>query len=125
VALAVIDTINRERLLEHVTEVGTYFHAGLEQLAKKHSAILDVRGLGLMLAVELNSDELAKQVLAGMMKRRILINRTSDTVLRFLPPYILEKEHVDEAVAALDEILTEHEVAASEGAQITGGKYVG
>jgi acetylornithine/N-succinyldiaminopimelate aminotransferase len=41
-----------------------------------------------------------------MMEQRIIINRTSETVLRFLPPYILERKHVDTAVAALDEILT-------------------
>ena len=40
-----------------------------------------------------------------MMERRIIINRTSETVLRFLPPYILERKHVDIAIAALDEIL--------------------
>jgi acetylornithine aminotransferase/acetylornithine/N-succinyldiaminopimelate aminotransferase len=43
-----------------------------------------------------------------MLKRNILINCTSDTVLRFLPPYILERAHVDAAIAALDEIFTEH-----------------
>ena len=48
-----------------------------------------------------------------MLKRRILINCTSDTVLRFLPPYILERAHVDTAIAALDEIFTEHAAAAS------------
>jgi len=47
-----------------------------------------------------------------MLKRHILINCTSDTVLRFLPPYILERAHVDTAIAALDEIFTEHAVAA-------------
>ncbi len=48
--------------------------------------------MGLMLGVELNSAELAKQVAAQMMERHIIINRTSETVLRFLPPYILENE---------------------------------
>jgi acetylornithine aminotransferase/acetylornithine/N-succinyldiaminopimelate aminotransferase len=43
-----------------------------------------------------------------MLKRKILINCTSETVLRFLPPYILQKAHVDEAIAALDAILTEY-----------------
>jgi len=125
VALAVINTIEHDQLLQHVTETGTYFRDALEQLAKKHSSILDVRGLGLMLAIELNSDELAKKVLAEMMKRRILINRTSDTVLRFLPPYILKKEHVDQVIVALDEILTEQAASESERAHTTGGKYVG
>jgi len=61
--------------------------------------------MGLMLGIELNSAELAKTVAAQMMERHIIINRTSETVLRFLPPYILEKEHVDTAVDALNEIL--------------------
>jgi acetylornithine aminotransferase/acetylornithine/N-succinyldiaminopimelate aminotransferase len=50
-----------------------------------------------------------------MMERHIIINRTSDTVLRFLPPYILERKHVDAAVAALDEILTSLTSAALAG----------
>ena len=55
----------------------------------------------------------AKSVAAAMMERRILINRTSETVLRFLPPYILGKSHVDIAVAALDDILHQHAPAES------------
>ena len=64
-----------------------------------------------MIAAELDSAELAKLTVAEMLKRRILINCTSDTVLRFLPPYILERAHVDTAIAALDEIFTEHAAA--------------
>lgn len=124
VALAVFHTIKDQKLMEHVTEVGTYFHQQLEALAKKHSAITEVRGIGLMLAVELDSEELAKQVLKEMMQRRILINRTSETVLRFLPPYILGREHVDTAIHALDEILTEV-APQTAGAQTTGGKQIG
>ena len=61
-----------------------------------------------MIAAELDSADLAKLIVAEMLKRHILINCTSDTVLRFLPPYILERAHVDTAIAALDEIFTEH-----------------
>ena len=55
VAIAVIDTIRETRLLEHVHQVGGYFTSQLQALAKKHDCITDVRGLGLMLGVELNS----------------------------------------------------------------------
>ena len=123
-ALAVFRTIEDEHLLEHVTEVGTYFHQQLESLAKKHPAIVDVRGKGLMVAAELDSADLAKDVLAGMLERRILINRTSETVLRFLPPYILGREHVDTAIPALDEVLTER-APQGAGTHTTGGKEVG
>jgi acetylornithine aminotransferase/acetylornithine/N-succinyldiaminopimelate aminotransferase len=126
VAIAVFDAIEKEHLLDHLNQVGSYFRDKLDQLKQKHSAITDVRGLGLMLAAELDSAELAKTVLAEMMKRRILINRTSETVLRFLPPYILGKEHVDEAIAALDAIFTEHSpAAAGEPAQTQGGTHIG
>lgn len=113
VAIAVIDYIERENLLAHATEVGDYFRAQLRSLAARHEAIVDVRGKGLMVAAELDSTELAKLTVAEMLKRRILINCTSDTVLRFLPPYIVERAHIDTAIAALDEIFTEHAAALS------------
>jgi len=130
VAIAVIETIEKERLLDHVTLVGTYFHAMLNQLAEKHPAIVDVRGMGLMLAAELDSAELAKQVAAEMLEKRIVINRTSETVLRFLPPFILGKADVDHAIDALDSILTAHApeiagVASNPEKQMGGGKQIG
>ena len=120
VAVAVIDHIEQGRLLEHATAVGEYFQKRLRELAGRHDSIIDVRGKGLMLAAELDSADLAKLTVAEMLKRRILINCTSDTVLRFLPPYILEREHVDEAIDALDAIFTEHATAHS-ALPATGG----
>jgi acetylornithine/N-succinyldiaminopimelate aminotransferase len=120
VAIAVIDHMEQEHLLQHVTEVGDYFQKRLRELASRHDSIVDVRGKGLMLAAELDSVDLAKLTVAEMLKRRILINCTSDTVLRFLPPYILEREHVDEAIDALDAIFTEH-AAAHSALPATGG----
>ena len=131
VAIAVIDTLEKDHLLAHVTEVGNYFLAQLRALALRHNAIVDVRGRGLMIAAELDSADLAKLVVAEMLKRHILINCTSDTVLRFLPPYILERAHVDTAVAALDEIFTEHaahcgtQTAAYAATQAAGGNNNG
>ena len=115
VAIAVIETIEREGLLAHAVEVGDYFQQQLKTLANKHEAIADVRGKGLMIAAELDSAELGKTVVREMLKRKILINLTSDTVLRFLPPYIVEKAHIDEAISALDEIFTENGHAVTSG----------
>ena len=92
-------------LLGHVTKLGNYFLAGLQELQSKFAAIQSVRGLGLMLAIELDSAETAKAVVAQLLGQGILINRTHDTVLRFLPPYIIEKKHVDEVIRALDRAL--------------------
>ena len=122
VGIAVIDTIEKEGLLAHATEVGDYFQKSLRSLAVRHEAIINVRGKGLMIAAELDSAELAKLTVAEMMKRHILINCTSDTVLRFLPPYILERAHVDTAIAALDEILTVNAAAHNAPA---GGHHHG
>ena len=124
VAISVINTIEKEQLLQHVTDLGNYFKTRLSDLARKHGVIVDVRGLGLMLAIELDSADLAKQAVAEMLNRKILINRTSETVLRFLPPYILQKMHVDETVDALDQVFQNyapHAVASSS----TGAKSNG
>jgi len=111
VAIAVLDEIDRSGLMAHATEVGNYFMDALRGLVTKHESIVDVRGKGLMVAAEVNTAELGKTVVRKMLERKILINCTSETVLRFLPPYILEKAHVDQAIAALDEILTEEAAA--------------
>ena len=129
VAIAVIDAIEKNGLLAKATVVGDYFQEKLRGLQKKHEAIVDVRGKGLMVAAEVDSAELGKTIVAEMLKRKILINCTSDTVLRFLPPYILERAHVDTAIAALDEILTEcaaGQIAGGQGAAASaGGKQIG
>ena len=123
VAIAVIDTLEKDGLLAHAEEVGGYFIDQLRGLAKKHDAIIDVRGKGLMIGTELDSADLAKLTVAEMLKRRIVINCTSDTTLRFLPPYILERAQVDTAIAALDEIFTEHAAAfaGAHNSQAAGG----
>jgi acetylornithine aminotransferase/acetylornithine/N-succinyldiaminopimelate aminotransferase len=125
VAIAVIDAIEKEELLANATKVGDYFQEQLRELAKKHECIKDVRGKGLMLAAELDNEDLAKLTVAEMLKRRIVINRTSETVLRFLPPYVLERKHVDETIKALDEVFTEKAALVSAASQTTGGENHG
>ena len=132
VGIAVIDAIEKEGLLANASQVGDYFQSQLRWLATCHEAIVEVRGKGLMIAAELDSPTLAKLVVAEMLKRHILINCTSDTVLRFLPPYILTRAHVDTAIEALNDIFTEHaaslsgaQPAASTAAQSAGGNNRG
>ena len=101
-----IEFLRAERqLLKHVRALGEYFHAALEALDKKHKSIQDVRGAGLMQAVELDSSDLAKAVAKQLLQQGIIINRTHETVLRFLPPYVIQKKHVDQVVKALDAAL--------------------
>jgi len=59
-----------------------------------------------MIAAELDSAELGKHTVTEMLKHHVVINCTSDTTLRFLPPYIFERVHVDTTIAALDKVFT-------------------
>ena len=118
-----IDTIRRDDLLAHVREVGGYFLEQLTLLASKHDCIREVRGRGLMLGLELHSADHASAVATAMLDRRIIINRTSETVLRFLPPYILERVHVDQAITALNELLGEPPTLVSASASIPGESF--
>ena len=102
-----IEFLNQvEDLLKHVNETGSYFRGQLESLAAKHSSIREIRGLGLMLGVDMTGPDIAKAAVQHLLDRGILINRTHDTVLRFLPPYIIKKKHVDQVVSALDAALS-------------------
>jgi len=101
-AVAIEFLREEQRLLKHINTVGEYFHSALQMLDKKYKSILDIRGAGLMQAVELDSAELAKAVVRQLLDNGIIINRTHETVLRFLPPYIIEKKHVDQVVASLE-----------------------
>jgi acetylornithine aminotransferase/acetylornithine/N-succinyldiaminopimelate aminotransferase len=89
----------------HVSKLGAYFLNQLTMLQDKHASVKQVRGMGLMLAIEVESSETGKSVVAELLGKGILINRTHDTVLRFLPPYTIEKKHVDRVVEALDKAL--------------------
>jgi acetylornithine/N-succinyldiaminopimelate aminotransferase len=105
-AVAIEFLLVLDELLDHVREIGNYFREQLAGLKAKHDCIREVRGLGLMLAMELDSADAAKVVVSTLMANRILVNRTHETVLRFLPPYIIEEKHVDEVIRALDSALT-------------------
>ncbi|MGC2210018.1 MAG: aspartate aminotransferase family protein [Candidatus Korobacteraceae bacterium] len=106
VALEVLKVIEDEKILANVKEVGGYFLDLLKQLDARHGCITDVRGAGLMLGVELDSADLAKAVLKAMMEQKIIINRTHESVLRFLPPFVVTKKQVEVVVKALDQILS-------------------
>jgi acetylornithine/N-succinyldiaminopimelate aminotransferase len=120
VGIAAIDTIKRDNLLAHNTELGEYFLAELRNLAARHSSIKEARGLGLMIGLELHSADVAKSVQEAMMKtHHILLNRTHDTVLRFLPPYLITRAHVDQTITALNNLLTQHLTPEPQTAEAT------
>jgi acetylornithine/N-succinyldiaminopimelate aminotransferase len=115
VAIEFLDQVSG--LLKHVNETGNYFRGQLESLAAKHSSIREIRGLGLMLGVDMTEPDIAKAAVQSLLDRGILINRTHDTVLRFLPPYIIKKKHVDQVVNALDAALSANPAAATSASK--------
>ena len=100
VALEALDII--EELLPAIQRVGGYFHLKLNELARKHSFVKEVRGFGLMIGVELTVP--GKQMVLDAMAEGLLINCTHDTVLRFLPPYIVTEKEVDQAIKVLAKV---------------------
>jgi acetylornithine/N-succinyldiaminopimelate aminotransferase len=111
-----------EKLRGHVSKLGDYFVGELQELKAKHTAVQDVRGMGLMLAIDLDSADTAKAVVGELLAKGILINRTHDTVLRFLPPYIAEKKHVDQVINALNSALAVSKSKKREGHKATPRK---
>ena len=89
-------------LLPQINRVGEYFRTELRGLGQKYSFIKEVRGSGLMIGVEL--DRPGKQMVIDGMALGLLFNCTHDTVLRFLPPYILTEKEVDLAIRGLNKV---------------------
>ena len=98
--------LGEENLLQRVTEVGNYFRKQLRRLQRRQPGLIkETRGLGLMVGAELTFN--GKGVVAKMMDRGFLMNCTHDTVLRFLPPYIIRKPEIKEMLANLEEVIVE------------------
>ncbi|HKW75074.1 MAG TPA: aspartate aminotransferase family protein [Terriglobales bacterium] len=106
VALQLLQILEKQKLLKHVQKTGEYFMTQLEKLQASHPSIKEVRGLGLMIGMEIESADLAKAIVQQMLERRVILNRTDETVLRFLPPFIIKNKHVDEVITKLDQVLT-------------------
>lgn len=98
-ARTVLNTLD-EKFLQHVHEIGAYLRGQLQQI----SGVSEVRGIGLMLGVVLESAD-AKEVVAAGLERGLILNAPSDKVVRLTPPLIIERRHVDECVSILQEIL--------------------
>lgn len=105
-ALATLDAIEREGLVRNAVEMGVYLKEVLNRLKDRRDDIKEVRGHGLMVAVEFSRD-FAPAVVASCLWRGLIINATSQNTIRFLPPLIVGKEHIDSAVRILSEALSE------------------
>jgi acetylornithine aminotransferase/acetylornithine/N-succinyldiaminopimelate aminotransferase len=113
VALQLVTILEKEKMLRHIQKTGSYLMEQLQKLQKKHSSIVKVRGQGLMVGVELESADLAKQVFQQLLKLGTIVNRTDETVIRLLPPFIIKKQHIDTAVRQLDQVLAKSTAAVA------------
>ena len=101
-ALAVIRVLLEGRVLDHARRMGDYLSKGLLEFKDRHHVVRDVRGLGLLQGIEIQTD--AKTVVADCLKRGMLINATGDHVLRFVPPLIISQAEVDRLLEVLSQI---------------------
>ncbi|MFY9295722.1 MAG: acetylornithine transaminase [Caldicoprobacterales bacterium] len=101
-ALAVLSTILEEGILETVKDKGEYFTDQLIKLKNKFSFIKEVRGKGLMLGVELDEEVSGKEIVLDMLNRGFIINCAGNNTLRFVPPLIIQKDHIDDLVENLE-----------------------
>lgn len=106
-AIAVIEAIEEEKLLDNTNAVGQYTRNKLEQLKEKYPIIDHIRGKGLMLGLQLNMP--GASIVSRCLEKGLRINCTQETVLRMMPSMTVTQDEIDAAVAILDEVLSEGE----------------
>ena len=103
VALEYLAIVEEEKLLENVTAVGSYLQQQLKGLTERYEVAREVRGRGLIQGLQL--DVPARPIVEQAFAEGVLFNSTQDTVLRFLPPFLLQKKHVDKGIRVLRKLL--------------------
>ncbi|MCI0665802.1 MAG: aminotransferase class III-fold pyridoxal phosphate-dependent enzyme, partial [Acidobacteria bacterium] len=103
-SLEFLEMLQEGQLMQRVTEVGNYFRKQLGKMQRRHPELIkEVRGLGLMVGAEMNFP--CKSVATKMIEQGYLMNCTHDTVLRFLPPYIIKKSEISAMLTKLEEVI--------------------
>ncbi len=103
---ASLNVILDENLLSKTKTNGSYFKSKLEQLKDDYDIIKQVRGVGLMLGIEMGLN--CADMVNDMRERGVLVNCTADKVLRFLPPLVIEKEQINVVISALNQVLKKY-----------------
>jgi predicted acetylornithine/succinylornithine family transaminase len=112
VAMEFFAVLEQENLLDNVRRVGAYLRQELQRVKQDFGVVREVRGRGLMQALELSVP--ARPIVDAALADGLLFNSTQDVVLRFLPPYLLEEKHVDKSMKVLRKLLGKRPVAAAE-----------
>jgi acetylornithine/N-succinyldiaminopimelate aminotransferase len=103
VALEYLAILEEEKLLENVVRVGGYLQQQLKALVERYAAAQEVRGRGLIQGLQLEVP--ARPIVEQALAEGVLFNSTQDTVLRFLPPFLLQEKHVDKGIRVLKKLL--------------------
>jgi acetylornithine/N-succinyldiaminopimelate aminotransferase len=103
VALEFLAIVEEEKLLENVNKVGAYLQQELKALAENSAAAREVRGRGFIQGIQLEIP--ARPIVDAGLGEGVLFNSTQDTVVRFLPPFLLEEKHVDKGIRVLKKLL--------------------
>ena len=107
VGCAAIDVLVEEKLADKAAANGRYLKTQLEELAQKHKSIKEIRGLGLMLGMELRYD--VHDILFKCLNKGVLVVDAGRTVIRILPPLVISKQQIDRAITVLNEAFGEVE----------------
>jgi len=110
VALEFLAIVEDEKLLENVNKVGDYLQQQLKQLVEKRAAATGVRGRGFIQGIQLEIP--ARPIVDAALAEGVLFNSTQDTVLRFLPPFLMEEKHIDKGIRVLKKLLGKKRKAA-------------
>src|ERR1700758_2364957 len=111
IALEFLSIVEEEKLLENVTKVGAYLQQELKGLVEKRAAAVGVRGRGFIQGIQLEIP--ARPIVDAGLAEGVLFNSTQDTVVRFLPPFLLEEKHVDKGIRVLSRLLGKKRKAAA------------
>jgi predicted acetylornithine/succinylornithine family transaminase len=109
VALEFLAIVEEEKLLERVNTVGAYLHQQLNEVVEKRAAAKSVRGRGFIQGIQL--DIPARPIVDAALAEGILFNSTQDTVVRFLPPFLMEEKHIDKGIRVLKKLLGKKKAA--------------
>ena len=112
VALEYLSILEQEKLLENVSRVGAYLHEKLNDLVENCAAAVATRGRGLIQGLQLEIP--ARPVVEHALGEGVLINSTQDTVIRFLPPFLVQEKHVDKLIRVLKKLLGKKPARANQ-----------
>jgi acetylornithine/LysW-gamma-L-lysine aminotransferase len=105
--VATMEALIDDKLVENAAKMGLHFKEGLNRLKDKHKIIRQVRGIGMMLGVELRFD--VKDILFDGIRRGLLVLYSGRNILRLLPPLVMDETTVSRAVDIIDVLLTDEE----------------